>query len=283
MTEPAAAGLLVVAPGGVGEVAPGVGLDGLADALAPALAGVAWPDGTRSVGDGDVVVVASKVVSKAQGRVVAASDREQAVTEQTVRVVATREHARGVTRIVENPQGIVMAAAGVDASNTPPGTVLLLPEDPDDAARTLRTALAARLGARPAVVLADTVGRPWRQGVADVAIGAAGLRVLEDLRGSRDTFGTPLEVTVIAVADEVAAAADLVKGKVSGRPAAVVRGLGHLVGDDDGAGAATLNRTGADDMFSLGTAEAFAAGRAAGFAAGFEAGLAAGGPAPLRP
>lgn len=283
MTEPAAAGLVVVAPGGVGEVAPGVGLDGLADALAPALAGVTWPDGTRGVGDGDVVVVASKVVSKAQGRVVAASDREQAVTEQTVRVVATREHARGVTRIVENPQGIVMAAAGVDASNTPPGTVLLLPEDPDAAARALRAALAARLGARPAVVLADTVGRPWRQGVADVAIGAAGLRVLEDLRGSRDAFGTPLEMTVIAVADEVAAAADLVKGKVSGRPAAVVRGLGHLVGGDDGVGAASLNRTGEDDMFSLGTAEAFAAGRAEGFAAGFEAGLAAGGPAPLRP
>jgi len=224
--------------------------------------------------DGDVLVIASKVVSKAEGRVVRAADREQAITQQTVRVVATRAHARGVTRIVENPQGIVMAAAGVDASNTAPGTVLLLPEDPDASARALREALGARLGVRLAVVLTDTVGRPWRQGVADVAIGVAGLRPLEDLRGERDSHGNALEMTVIAVADEIAAAADLVKGKAAGRPVAVVRGLAHLVTQDDGVGAASLNRTGADDMFSLGTAEAYAAGREEGFAAGYETGLA---------
>ena len=267
--------VLVLAPDGIGDVAPGCGREALAEALASAVAALTWPDGTTGPADGDILVIASKVVSKAEGRVVRAADREQAITEQTVRVVATRAHARGVTRIVENPQGIVMAAAGVDASNTPPGTVLLLPEDPDDSARSLRAALAERLGVSLAVVLADTVGRPWRQGVADVAIGAAGLRVLEDLRGGRDAYGNPLEMTVVAVADEVAAAADLVKGKVSGRPVAVVRGLAHLVTADDGAGAAVLNRTGAEDMFSLGTAVAVEAGRVEGYARGYAEGLAA--------
>jgi len=266
--------VVILAPDGIGEVAPGCGREALAEVLAPAVGALTWPDGAAGPADGDVLVIASKVVSKAEGRVVRAADREQAITQQTVRVVATRAHARGVTRIVENPQGIVMAAAGVDASNTAPGTVLLLPEDPDASARALREALGARLGVRLAVVLTDTVGRPWRQGVADVAIGVAGLRPLEDLRGERDSHGNALEMTVIAVADEIAAAADLVKGKAAGRPVAVVRGLAHLVTQDDGVGAASLNRTGADDMFSLGTAEAYAAGREEGFAAGYETGLA---------
>jgi len=266
--------VVILAPDGIGEVAPGCGREALAEVLAPAVGALTWPDGAVGPVDGDVLVIASKVVSKAEGRVVRAADREQAITQQTVRVVATRAHARGVTRIVENPQGIVMAAAGVDASNTAPGTVLLLPEDPDASARALREALGARLGVRLAVVLTDTVGRPWRQGVADVAIGVAGLRPLEDLRGERDSHGNALEMTVIAVADEIAAAADLVKGKAAGRPVAVVRGLAHLVTQDDGVGAASLNRTGADDMFSLGTAEAYAAGREEGFAAGYETGLA---------
>lgn len=256
--------LVVLAPEEIGEIATSCGRGALADAIAAAVRVLDWPDGASGLADGDVVVIASKVVSKAEGRVVRATDRDAVIAEQTVRVVATRAHPRGVTRIVENPQGLVMAAAGVDASNTPPGTVLLLPEDPDGSARDLRAALAARFGVRLAVVLTDTVGRPWRQGVSDVAIGVAGLRPLEDLRGRRDSHGSTLEMTVIAVADEVAAAADLVKGKVSGRPVAVVRGLSHHVTDDDGAGAVLLNRTGADDLFSLGTAEAFAAGCAEG-------------------
>jgi coenzyme F420-0:L-glutamate ligase/coenzyme F420-1:gamma-L-glutamate ligase len=253
--------LVVVAPEGIGEVGVGSGLPSLAAEIGDAVERVRWPDGTSGLADGDVVAVSSKVVSKAEGRLVRADDRERAITEQTVRIVATRKHGRGVTRIVENLQGIVMAAAGVDASNTTPGTVLLLPEQPDASARALRSALTARFGYRLAVLLTDTTGRPWRYGVADVAIGAAGLRLLRDLRGQRDPHGNPLEMTVVAVADEIAAAAELVKGKLSGRPVAVVRGVADLVTDDDGPGARALNRTGPDDMFSLGTDEALEQGR----------------------
>ena len=248
--------LRVWAPGGLPEVGPG---DDLAALVGDALG--ADPDPGHRPVDGDVVVVTSKVVSKAEGRVVAADDREQAITDETVRVVATRAHAAGVTRIVENRLGLVMAAAGVDASNTPDGTVLLLPVDPDASARGLRARLAQRFGVRLAVVVTDTAGRPWREGVTDLAVGAAGLRVLDDLRGTPDTFGRALTMTVAAVADEVAAAAELVKGKVSGRPVAVVRGVGHLVTDDDGPGARALVRAPELDMFRLGTAEAFEAGR----------------------
>jgi coenzyme F420-0:L-glutamate ligase/coenzyme F420-1:gamma-L-glutamate ligase len=253
--------LAVVAPDGLGEVAVGSELPALAAAIGDLLGTVRWPGGGAGLSDGDVVVVSSKVLSKAEGRVVRAADRERAITAETVRVVATRVHERGVTRIVENRQGIVMAAAGVDSSNTSPGTVLLLPEDPDASARRLRAAWAARFGRRLGVLVTDTLGRPWRFGVADVAIGAAGLLLVRDLRGSRDPHGNPLEMTVVAVADEIAAAAELVKGKTAGRPVAVVRGVGDLVTDEDGPGAAGLNRTGPDDMFSLGTAEALARGR----------------------
>jgi len=210
--------------------------------------------------DGDVLVLTSKVVSKAEGRVVSADDREQAITDETVRVVATREHASGVTRIVENRLGLVMAAAGVDASNTPEGTVLLLPVDPDGSARRLRAGLAEVFGVTLGVVITDTAGRPWRQGVTDIAIGAAGLVVLDDLRGQVDTFGRPLIMTQAAVADEIASAGELVKGKAEGRPLAVVRGLGHLVTDDDGPGARALVRLGAEDMFAQGSAEAYSQG-----------------------
>jgi coenzyme F420-0:L-glutamate ligase/coenzyme F420-1:gamma-L-glutamate ligase len=139
--------------------------------------------------DGDILAITSKIVSKAEGRQVAAADREQAITDQTVRVVATREHARGVTRIVENPQGLVMAAAGVDASNAPEGVVLLLPEDPDASALRIATSLRASTGRRVGVILTDTLGRPWREGQTDAAIGAAGLRVVDDLRGTTDASG----------------------------------------------------------------------------------------------
>lgn len=254
--------LRVWAPGGVGEVRPG---DDLVTLLLDALAADADPD--HRPADGDVLVLTSKVVSKAEGRVVAAEDREQAITDETVRVVATREHAAGVTRIVENRLGLVMAAAGVDASNTPAGTVLLLPLDPDASARAFRDGVAARFGVTVGVIVSDTAGRPWRDGVVDIAIGVAGLAPLEDLRGQADSFGRPLTMTVTAVADELAAAAELVKGKASGRPLAVVRGAGRWVTAEDGPGARPLQRTGPDDMFRLGTAEAFEEGFAAGRAA----------------
>ncbi|WP_030260741.1 MULTISPECIES: coenzyme F420-0:L-glutamate ligase [Streptomyces] len=202
--------------------------------------------------DGDILLVTSKIVSKAEGRLLHAADREAAIDAETVRVVARR----GPARIVENRNGFVMAAAGVDASNTAPGTVLLLPEDPDASARALRARLQRLTGRRLAVVVTDTFGRPWRNGLTDVAIGAAGLAVLEDHRGRTDTHGNELALTVTATADELAAAADLVKGKATGVPVAVVRGLGHLVTAEDGEGTRPLVRPAADDMFRLGTSEA---------------------------
>ncbi|KQY20701.1 F420-dependent oxidoreductase [Cellulomonas sp. Root485] len=242
--------LEVWAPDGLPEIAPG---DDLVELLTELLR-------DDPLVDGDVLVLTSKVVSKAEGRVISADDREQAITDETVRVVATREHSTGITRIVENRLGLVMAAAGVDASNTPEGTVLLLPVDPDASARSLRAGLSAAFGVRIGVVITDTAGRPWRQGVTDIAIGAAGLVVLDDLRGQVDTFGRPLVMTQAAVADEIASAGELVKGKAEGRPLAVVRGLGHLVTDDDGPGARALVRLGAEDMFAQGSAEAYSQG-----------------------
>ncbi|WP_421733193.1 coenzyme F420-0:L-glutamate ligase [Cellulomonas sp.] len=242
--------LEVWAPDGLREIAPG-------DDLVALLAELLRDDPPV---DGDILVLTSKVVSKAEGRVVSADDREQAITDETVRVVATREHASGVTRIVENRLGLVMAAAGVDASNTPEGTVLLLPLDPDASARRIRAGLSAAFGVRVGVVITDTAGRPWRQGVTDIAIGAAGLVVLDDLRGQVDSFGRPLVMTQAAVADEIASAGELVKGKAEGRPLAVIRGLGHLVIVEDGPGARVLVRLGDEDMFQQGSAEAYSQG-----------------------
>ncbi|WP_405948406.1 coenzyme F420-0:L-glutamate ligase [Streptomyces prunicolor] len=237
-------GYRVWAVPGMPEVAAG---DDLAKLIAAAEPGLV---------DGDVLLVTSKIVSKAEGRMVEAADREAAIDAETVRVVARR----GALRIVENRQGLIMAAAGVDASNTPAGTVLLLPEDPDASARAIRDGLRDALGVVVGVVVTDTFGRPWRTGLTDVAIGAAGVRVLDDLRGGTDAYGNPLSATVVATADELAAAGDLVKGKASGLPVAVVRGLPHVVtstdAEDDGLGARALVRSGRDDMFRLGTSEA---------------------------
>ncbi len=213
---------------------------------------------------GDILAVTSKIVSKAEGRQIAAADREDAITQQTVRVVATRTHAGGVTRIVENPLGLVLAAAGVDSSNTPVGYVLLLPVDPDASAKRICAALRARFGVRIGVIISDTLGRPWRQGQTDVAIGAAGMRVLDDLRGSTDAGGRRLDVTVAASADEIAGAADLVKGKASGLPVAIVRGLGHLIANLDEPGAVAIVRPADQDMFRLGSDEAWQEGYEAG-------------------
>lgn len=217
--------------------------------------------------DGDILAITSKIVSKAEGRQVQAADREDAITAETVRVVATREHANGVTRIVENRQGLVLAAAGVDASNTPDGVVLLLPEDPDASARAIAERLRERFGVRIGVLITDTLGRPWREGQTDLAIGAAGIQVLDDLRGTADTNGRRLDVTVAAVADEIAGAADLVKGKTRGVPVAVVRGLGHLVTGLDAPGARAIIRPPDADLFRLGTREAWEEGYQAGLRA----------------
>ncbi|GFE24325.1 coenzyme F420-0:L-glutamate ligase [Streptomyces nigrescens] len=231
---------------GVPEVQPG-------DDLVKLIAAAATAEGMPQLADGDVLLVTSKIVSKAEGRVVGAADREAAIDQETVRVVARR----GTLRIVQNRQGLVMAAAGVDASNTPAGTVLLLPEDPDASARALRAGLRTALGVDVGVVISDTFGRPWRNGLTDVAIGAAGVRVLDDLRGGTDAYGNPLSATVVATADELAAAGDLVKGKADGLPVAVVRGLAHVVGETGEAdGARAMVRSPEDDMFRLGTSEA---------------------------
>ncbi|SPT50789.1 coenzyme F420-0:L-glutamate ligase [Actinomadura madurae] len=217
------------------------------------------PAGT--VEDGDVLVVTSKIVSKAEGRVLVADDREKAIEAETVRVVARRAHARGETRIVETRQGLVLAAAGVDASNTRPGTVLLLPEDPDASARRIRAGVRERTGAEVAVIVSDTLGRPWRNGLTDAAIGVAGLAPLSDLRGRDDAYGNRLEATITAVADEIAAAGELVKGKLDGVPIAVVRGLSELVTREDGPGARVLVRPPEEDMFRFGPSEVLYARR----------------------
>lgn len=241
--------LMAQAPDGLGEVTSGTDLAAM---LTPLLAALTWPDGSTGITDDDVVVIASKIVAKAEGRLVAATDRESAIDAETVREIARREHPDGsVLRIVQTHHGLVLAAAGVDTSNVPPGTVLLLPEDPDASARAIRRGLNARLGVRPGVLVTDTVGRPWRRGAADISIGAAGLSALTDLRGQQDTQGRELQATVIAVADEIAAAADLVRGKINARPVAVVRGL-DVVHPDDGEGARAAIRTADEDLFRTG-------------------------------
>ena len=236
--------LEVIALQGIPEIAAG---DDLA-ALLLASAG--------TLQDGDILVVSSKVVSKAAGLTAPLAERDSVVKAQTVRVVAERRTPRGLAQVVESVAGPVQAAAGVDASNTSAATVLVLPPDPDGAARELRARLRALGAARIGVVITDTAGRAWRTGQTDFALGCAGLVVIEDLRGTPDASGTVLEVTERAIADEVAAAADLVKGKASGVPAAIVRGLAAFVTEDDGPGAAALLRDPASDWFRLGHVEA---------------------------
>jgi coenzyme F420-0:L-glutamate ligase/coenzyme F420-1:gamma-L-glutamate ligase len=259
-------GFSVFALEGIPEIEPGMDLGlVIGDAIARSV-----PEPLGSVGEpvdrlhnSDILVISSKIISKAEGRIVKADDREQAITDETVRVVATRAFPGGVTRIVENHLGIVGAAAGVDASNTPQGTVLLLPLDPDASAASIRATLQDRFDVALGVVISDTLGRAWREGQTDVAIGGSGVLLLDDLRGTTDTQGRVLDVTAPAVGDELASAADLVKRKSAGLPVAVVRGLGHLV-IEAAAGARVLVRTGDTDMFRLGTDEAYAQGFEAG-------------------
>jgi coenzyme F420-0:L-glutamate ligase / coenzyme F420-1:gamma-L-glutamate ligase len=237
------------------------------DLAAVLVAGLTGSD--LALRDGDVLVVSSKIVSKALGLVRTGTTRADVVADQTLRVVARRRGAAADTVIVESVAGPVMAAAGVDASNARPGDVLLLPKDTDHEARALRHRLAALTDDRVfGLVIADTSGRPWRDGVSDFALGVAGLTVLEDLRGDVDTHGNLLEVTVRAIADEVAAAADLVKGKLEGVPAALISGLERHVTAADGPGArTTLRGTGVhawQDWFRYGHVEAVRAALRAG-------------------
>lgn len=246
----AAAELTLLPVPGMPEFRPG-------DDVAAALAAAApW------LADGDVVVITSKVFSKAEGRLVPAPTdpeerdalRRALVEGETERVVARR----GRTMIVAGKLGIVQAAAGVDGSNVRADELALLPADPDASAARLRADLRRLLGVDVAVVVTDTLGRAWRVGQTDAAIGAAGLTVLHRYAGQRDAEGNELVVTEIAVADELAAAADLVKGKLGGNPVAVVRGLAPV---DDGSSARDLVRPIEDDMFRLGADEALAVGR----------------------
>jgi len=203
--------------------------------------------------DGDVLVVTSKVVSKAEGRTRRAA-KEELLAAETDRVVARR----GPTTVVRTRHGLVLAGAGIDESNTAGGTAVLLPEDPDASARRLRESLHELTGCNVGVVVSDTAGRAWRTGQTDIAVGAAGVVPRLDLAGRVDAHGNPLSVTAPAVADEAAAAADLVKGKLAGRPVAHVRGLAHLVlpRGEHGPGAAALVRPEEQDMFGLGARDA---------------------------
>lgn len=244
--SPPRPGLAVLPVPGIPEVRRG---DDLVALLATALRA----GGPSPVRDGDVLCVSSKIVSKARGLVVPPSQKARAVAEAAVRLVARRIHGSVVTSVVETVSGPVLAGAGIDASNAPDG-LLLLPEDPDAEAAELCRGLRDALGVRVGVILTDTSSRIWRAGVADFALGAAGVEVLEDLRGGTDDAGRPLGVTVRAVGDELAAAADLVKGKTGRTPVAIVRDLSGgdaapLLADPAGGSARAVVRTGPSDWF----------------------------------
>jgi coenzyme F420-0:L-glutamate ligase/coenzyme F420-1:gamma-L-glutamate ligase len=238
------AGLLILPVPGIPEVREG-------DDLAELIAGA-----STDIRDGDVVVVTQKVVSKSEGRVVR-GPKERWLERESRRVVARREDLV----IVETKHGFVCANAGIDESNVGPGSISLLPEDPDRSAVRIRGGLRERTGADVAVVVSDTFGRPWRHGVINVAIGCAGLTPLVDLRGAPDMHGRPLEVTVVALADEVAAAAGLVMGKSDGVPVAVVRGAPSTGSEGT---ARDLVRPPEEDLFRYAPLEAIGSRRTVG-------------------
>ena len=233
--------ITVAAVPGIPEIASG---DDLGTIVANALTEASW-----TTEDGDVFVVAQKIVSKAEGAIVALDDvtsspraEQWASTygkDARVIEVILRESRRIVRMergliIAETHHGFVCANAGVDTSNVPPGFVTRLPRDPDASAARLRDALRDRLGCPVAVIISDSFGRPWREGVVNVALGVAGLRPLADYRGCTDAFGRRLETTVMAIADELASAAELVMRKTTGTPVAIVRGVAEWVGDGTG-------------------------------------------------
>ena len=243
-------GLEILPVRGIGDVTAGDDLAELIGSAAP------W------LRDGDVLVVTSKIVSKAEGRLVEVpadgperdAARELILVSETARVVARR----GSTAIVQTHHGFVMASAGIDAPNVDKTHLALLPADPDGSARALRAGLLGR-GLDVGVIISDTMGRAWRNGLTDVAVGAAGVQPFRDHRGETDPYGNELQLTEMAVIDELAAAGELVKGKMDQVPVAVVRGYPGA-GRRDGPGAAAVLRSAAEDMFSLGTAEARAQG-----------------------
>jgi coenzyme F420-0:L-glutamate ligase/coenzyme F420-1:gamma-L-glutamate ligase len=244
--------LRIVPVVGVPEIAEGAALGELIAASA-------------ALEDGDVVVVSQKIVSKAEGRVrrlssvlpggearrlAAVLGKEPALVELILEESKEVLRAERGVLIVETRHGFVCANAGIDSSNLPePDTVCLLPEDPDASARRIGAELHAAAGATVGVIVSDSFGRAWRLGQAEVAIGCAGIAPLDDWRGRSDTAGRELEATQIAIADEAAAAADLVRDKTSGTPAAIVRGLDRFVSEADGPGAAALRRPRNEDLF----------------------------------
>ena len=248
--------LIIHSVDGLGEFHPG---QDIAAAIIDHLNGVHWPDNTQGLRDGDIVVITSKIVAKAQGRIQLGADREEAITQETARVVATKSTPRGTTRIVQTHDGLVLAAAGVDASNIAEGYVALLPHDPNGVAEQIRLRLVEDTGMQLGVIITDTMGRPWRLGVTDVAVGAAGIVVLDDYTGRVDTYGRTLEMTMVAIADELASAAELTQPKIGGAPISIIRGAGQWVKETDH-NAATLIRPLDEDLFWLGTAEAITLG-----------------------
>jgi len=235
--------ITIFAPDGIGDIVAGTDLAAIIRRAAEA-------DPLGPLRDGDIIVVTSKIISKAEGRVEPASQRTELIRSETRRTLARR----GETRIVRSHSGLTVAAAGIDRSNLPAESILLLPRDPDASAATLRERLTAT-GLQLGVIISDTAGRPWRIGQTDHAIGVSGVRPLDDYAGVQDAYGNELQVTAMAVADELAAAADLVKGKLRGRPVAVVRGLGQLVSSANSSARALL-RDPSKDMFSYGSQEA---------------------------
>ncbi|MCL3817693.1 coenzyme F420-0:L-glutamate ligase [Aeromicrobium wangtongii] len=224
---------------GIGEVAPG-------DDVAALIAQHA------TLQPGDVVVVTSKIVSKAAG-LATTRTKDELLADETDRVVARR----GPTSIVRTHHGLTMAAAGIDNSNTAPGTLIPLPPDPDASAAALRRRLRELTGVGVAVVISDTAGRAWRVGQTDIAIGCAGLLPVDSFEGRTDPYGNPLAVTAPAIADQLAGGAELASGKFGARPVVIVRGADPAwLTEGDGPGARSLIRDEETDMFGLGAREA---------------------------
>lgn len=222
---------------GIGAVRPG---DEVVDVLAGALEPL-------TPQDGDVLVVTHKIVSKAEGRVVEVTGDEDSFKRALVESEAVSiVRRRGGLLIAETKHGFICANAGVDRSNAEPGTMILLPEDPDRSAHRIRTKLQRRIGIDLPVIISDTFGRPWRRGLTDIAIGVSGLEAVVDLKGTTDWTGQELHVTEVAVADEIASAADLVMGKAAGIPAALVRGYEGPRGEGRGR---DLVRSPDEDLF----------------------------------